>query len=192
MVPFRDYIINGELTPFCTPEEVTAITGVDATGSELLIAGVSDIIRQECGWHIAPSLECSYEPLSGGRLFLLPALWVTEVSSVFDKLENRKMEQGEYEVARNGIVRRCCFQNWGEQLGRYTVTYKAGYDVVPDILKTICAQASASAIKSPVGIASESVGDVSVSYSTTGRAGAIALTSREMELLSPFRLQTRL
>lgn len=182
-----DYRINSTLEPFCSVEELAQITGASSEGAELLLSAASDAIRAECGWHIAGNAECEYELLCGGRSVFLPALIVTEITQVFDVKKQRVLTPDEYEWARNGMLR----GKFSNELGRYQITYKAGYSETPTALKTMTAQVATAAIKSSYGIASESVGDVSVSYSTTRGGGSVELTDHEKSLLRPYRLNTR-
>lgn len=49
-----------------------------------VVGAAAESVRDECGWHIAPSAMESVRVRGGSRVVLLPSLHVTDVASVVD------------------------------------------------------------------------------------------------------------
>ena len=77
--------------------------GLSSTDEQIqaVLYAASAAIRDYCGWHVAPSLECTYTGDGEGRLLVLPAMGVTDVSS----LEVDSAAVTDYEWTAAGMVR---------------------------------------------------------------------------------------
>lgn len=192
-----------ELTDLLTVEEFNTITANKYAGDARIqeaIKAASMAIRNYCGWHIFPQLDCicSERILSGdGRLkragadilIQLPASIVTGVSSV--AIDGNAFT--DFAISPNGLLR--LFDVYRLTISRrteITVVYTAGLqDGITDTIKELAAGRIIRALSGTAGIASESAGGVSVSYSSgwTNGGGAGALQSTDVETLEPYKLR---
>ena len=62
---------NGSLPPLITPHQLEEATGgrfgADTPGVSTVLAGVSAAIRDACGWHVSPVLDCEERTSSRDR-----------------------------------------------------------------------------------------------------------------------------
>ena len=166
-----------ELPPIMDAEDYLAkFGGVHASDAGLAAAldAASAAVRNVCGWHVAPSLECVANVTAEGRLVRLPARLVTAISEVSEN--GAALSTGAYEAHTNGLLRRCEFANWASGWQAVHVEYSAGFDVdaCPD-LADVLARIVDAALTVPAGVASETAGNVSISYSAA--QGALAASS---------------
>jgi len=188
------YEIDGtQLPPLLTVEAFNEMTGGKYAGdlrAASALSAASQAVRNACGWHIAPSLECTATPLHvQPRQVALPANAVTAIASVTEN--GVELTDGEYEWLRNGLVRRACFRCWPMNWNAVTIVYTAGYDAdaVPDLVEAVRAIAEGViAIGGTAGVRSESADGVTVSYSDNASSIAAALTEQQRAALAPYRL----
>ena len=152
---------------------------------ETALAVASAAVRNVCGWHVSPSLEChavltAGDELTGERTRVvpLPASFVSGVYTVAE--DGEELAEGQFAVMRNGLLRRTCFKTWSNAWNGVEVTYQAGYDAaaVPDFTSAV-AHVVEAALSVPFGVNSESAGGVSISYSSEMSAIA-ALTAAQL------------
>lgn len=179
-----------ELPPLVGRDEFDAATGYkwDCNGgADAAIAAASAAIRNHCGWHVAPVLPCTAKLTARGRIAAIPAKMVTAIESVSDG--GRVLTEGQYEARADGLLRRACFCHWTMKWEGVEVAYDAGFDpsAVPDVVQA-CIHLAEAALAAPAGVASESAGGVSVSYSTASASVAAAMTPAIRDALAPFRL----
>lgn len=186
-----------------TAEDFEAITagkyGSDVRVDPLLDAACMSV-RNYCGWHVFPTQTCAFsERLLAGNgrikrvgsdiLIQLPATYVTGVSSVLIDGE----ESTEYDLATNGLLR--IFDVYCHTVTRktvITVEYTAGIpDALMNSIKELVASRVSRGIANPNGVASESAGGVSVSYSASwsNGGGAGTLQSTDIETLEPYKVR---
>lgn len=183
------------LPPLLSAAEFQSMTGgrYDAGRAELALAAASAAVRNACGWHISPSLDCTAVLTAEGKLARVPAAYVSEVSRVEERGKTgtwaELMVPGEAEWSHNGVIRRCCFKAFPPALDAVRVEYTAGYDVhaVPDLAHAVMGIAE-GVLALPAGVSSESAGGVSVSYSASASSIAGALTSGLMAQLAPYKV----
>ncbi|MBR2837778.1 MAG: hypothetical protein IKE55_03240 [Kiritimatiellae bacterium] len=188
------YEIDGtQLPPLLTVEAFDDMTGGRYAGdlrAASALGAASQAVRNACGWHISPQLECTATPLLvQPRLVALPANAVTAVESVTEN--GVELAEGEYEWRRDGLVRRACFERWPSNWDALTIAYTAGYDAgaVPDLAEAVRAIAEGViAIAGSAGVRSESADGVTVSYSSDASSVAAALTEQQRSALVPYRL----
>lgn len=174
---------SDELPRIVDVDAVRAITGTDAPEEQIEAAvdQVGAIIRHHCGWHVCPPLECSYETECEGFPELqLPATHVCDVTSV-----SVDGEQVDFRWKPNGRVVRKDGMAWPREWGSVRIEYAAGVNAAS--LAQMAAKMAASAVASPAGVRSESVGSMSVTYATT----EAELTERQAAFLGAFRLKAR-
>ena len=157
-------------------------------------------IRNYCGWHVYPSLECSFSErlLSGNGwikragtdiLIQLPAAFVTEISKVLIGEE----ESTDFDFESNGLVR--VFDVYQHAVNRktiITVKYTAGVsDALMGGLKELVSHRITHALASSNGVNSETAGGVSVTYNANwvNSARATALPDDNKEVLAPYKVR---
>lgn len=154
---------------------------------ESAIAAATAAIRAYCGWHVAPILTCEYVCDGERGDIWLPCAGLRSVDSV----EFDGVAQDVRGFNRHGRVRTANRQPCGG-LGNVSVTYSAGYDLdaTPDLAQLIAQRVVAEVALSAYGIASETAGGVSISYSGTALsdAGSSFLPDSAKAALSAYRL----
>ena len=167
-----------ELAPLLSVDAFNEMTGDVYEGNERVesaLVAASQAIRNYCGWHICPSLDCTAYPVGGGKIIKLPASYVSSITSVTE--DGVVLSDGQFEWRRDGLLRRTCFKNWSGRWDSIEVEYKAGYsaDAVPDLTEAI-RTITESVLAVTAGVMSESADGVSVSYSASASSIAAALT----------------
>lgn len=157
-------------------------------------------LRNYCGWHVYPAQICSFSErllYGNGRIkrvgpdFIvqLPAAYVTGVTSITIGGE----AWTDFSFEPNGLLR--LFDVYDHKLTRKTeivVTYTAGIPTeLMDSIKELIAGRVSRALTMTNGVASESAGGVSVSYTQnwSSGGGAGALQSTDVETLEPYKLR---
>jgi len=168
-----------QLEPLLSTEDFIGMTGGAHSGNSdrvrTSLEAASQAIRNYCGWHISPSLECKAYPIGGGKIIKLPASYVSGISSVIEN--GKELSSGQYEWRYDGLLRRACFKNWFGGWNGIEIAYTAGYDIdaVPDLAEAVKA-ITESVLAVAAGVISESADGVSVSYSSNASSIAAALT----------------
>lgn len=179
-----------DLEPLLSLEAFNQMTGNVYAGNERVesaLTAASQAIRNYCGWHICPSLECTAYPIGGGKLIKLPASYVSDIASVTE--DGVVLTDGQYEWRHDGLMRRACFRNWSGGWDAIEVTYTAGLetDAVPDLTEAVRA-ITESVLAVTAGVVSESADGVSVSYSTNASSIAAALTTAHKAALETYKV----
>lgn len=199
------YTINDAdaLADMLTVEEFNTLTANKFAGDARIpkaIAAACMGIRNYCGWHVSPSQAClcSERLLYGnGRikrvgadfLIQLPATCVTGVTSVTIGGD----AWTDYACESNGLLR--LFDVYKHGITRKTeiaVVYTAGISAgLMGSIKELIAGRVTRALTATNGVASESAGGVSISYTQnwTSGAGAGTLQSTDVETLEPYKLR---
>lgn len=185
------YYTVGDCPTIITPEQFRALTGGKLSSKpetvKAMLEAVSSAARGYCGWHISPELECVYQGEADGGIVRLPAMAVTDVLRV--EVNGREVDPSTYEWTKVGLVKlhcNCCAERWNST----RVYFTAGVDAAGG-LAAVVAQIASNALVAPAGIASEHAGQVGLTYNQTssGVSGGVSLLSRDMALLSPWRLR---
>lgn len=140
-----------------------------------LLEAASEAVRNFCGWHVAPSAECTCMLTAEGAVADLPLRDVTAVSSV--------EEDGEpvaFEWRRCGMVRKRG-GSFGGSWDGVTVQCTAGTEPDAGLKRAVCAIAENMLTVSQTA-AQESAGNVSVTYRGE------TLSERDRMALEPYRL----
>lgn len=184
------YEIKESMDPLLSEERFHTITnnafaGNQRVGQALLAA--SQVIRNYCGWHICPSMDCEAEPMGDGNVRRLPAGYVSEIEDVYEKGEITPSL--EYEWRENGLIRKNGCGRWATGWKAVKVVYKAGYEIeaVPDLAEAVAA-ITAGVLSVTAGVTSESADGVSISYSASASSIAAALTSQQKSALEPYKV----
>lgn len=159
--------------------------GMSSTDTEIQAAldSVSAAVRDWCGWHVAPSLECTFTGEGEGRLLVLPAMGMTAVSS----LEIAGVSVDSFEWTAAGMVRLTSGvfpDSWRSVECVYTAGFTAG------AIGQVVAQIASNALAAAPGVANERAGNVSITYNQTGAGitGGVSLLPRDLAILAPYKL----
>lgn len=195
ITPYGYDVVDDDLTALpnlVTADDIAAASGgrIEATDARLasVCSAVSTAIRDYCGWHVAPALQCVVTTEVKTRIITLPAKLVTEVDSV--SVAGSTLDADSFEWKRAGLLRLSRNPIRRGRWGAYTVQYTAGLDVSASPLAQVAVQVALNNLAASPGVRSESVGQVSVSYNATadGVSGGVTLLDRDRELLKQYRL----
>ena len=207
------YIMDAEALPnFISKIEFDNFTNgkfvQDARATKTL-PSASEAIRNYCGWHISPSLTCGMfynvrdlrDAFVGPDLLVqLPATYVTSIEKIIinavwnaDKNGWDGDELTEYDIGMGtGLLR--IYDVGAHSLDRKSkifIKYIAGYPEAPASIKELTADRVTHAVANPYGVASESAGGVSVSYSSiwAGSTNASSLADDSREVLEVYKVK---
>lgn len=150
---------------------------------QAVLDAVSAAIRDFCGWHVSPVIECTYTGRGNGDLLMLPSMCVQSVESLTVSGE----ETTEYEWTDAGMVR-LTNNRFPDSWRSVVCTYTAG--VSSASVAQVAAQIAAKSLAAAPGVSSERAGDVSITYNATGTGitGGVSLLARDYALLYPYKL----
>ena len=182
------YDIDAQSIPdIMTVSDFNQITGNKYAGNasiEPAIKAAQDAIRNYCGWHVSPSLKCSFtdDSLPKKRVIQLPATHVTSVTSVTVGNENVT-----FRAKQNGLVR-TDYPMTQDEWQDATIVYQAGLDSCA-VVKDLIVHRVVHALAVPAGVQSETAGGVSITYtaSWTSNNRATNLPDDNLTVLSPYR-----
>ena len=208
------YIYDAETLPdFITPLDFSNFTngkfGVADARISPNIASASAAIRNYCGWHISPSLECGMfynvhdlrDAFVGPDLLIqLPATYVSKVSEVILNAKDRDGElEGEiisdpdrFDAGMgNGLLR---IYDVGrlDRKSKIFVKYTAGLPASNiAVIKEQVANRVSHAVTNSYGITSEAAGGVSVTYNSAwaGKSSSTALANDSREVLDTYKVK---
>lgn len=183
------YEIDGDLAPIVTLEEFQARTANAYTQTDKItaaLAGASAVVRNACGWHVAPSMPCRATMDGGERRTFLPSMFVTNVSSVAVQGED---VTDACEWSRLGELRIHAYVP--DRLRAVVCEYVAGVEAMED-LKALVTSVVQRAVGVTYGVSSETAGGVSITYGSGAVAGAggVLLTPADVAALAPYMLRT--
>jgi len=172
-----------------TAEEFAVLTGntlsSTTTQIEAVLSGVSQVVRDYCGWHVSPKLTCTWKGDGDGRIVELPAIFVSEIASV--KVDGRTLSSNEYQWKQDGLIRLAqpLKDDWGR---RVEVEFSAG--VSSAAIQDVVSQVAVNYLVAPAGVSSEMVGSAMITYNATGYgiAGGIRLHSTDKATLAQYRI----
>ena len=167
-------------------EEFRALCpGMSSTDGEVQAAldSVSAAVRDWCGWHVSPSLECTFTGEGEGRLLVLPAIGVTAVSSL--EVDGAAVDAFEWTAAGMVRLKSGVFPDvWRSVECVYTAGFTSG------AIGQVVAQIASNALAAAPGVATERAGNVSITYNQTGNGitGGVSLLPRDLAILAPYKL----
>lgn len=189
------------LPPLITKQEFNDYTAGKYSGDSRIdsnIQAVSAAIRNYCGWHVYPSIQCQFSTTFFDRrvavvrrsiMVQLPAKFVTAVSKVV--VDGRPCSA--YVVQTNGLIK--VYDALFSRIREYStieIEYTAGLSSeLTEAVKELAAHRITHALASSAGIQSETAGGVSITYSAnwTNSARSTALADDNKEVLEPYRVQ---
>lgn len=180
------YDVSEPIQPIITLDMFHALTNnayLDNPRALAALNAASQAIRNYCGWHICPEVECTANPVGGALVTRLPAAYVSAISSV----KENGITLDAYEWRKDGLLRKTC--PWTDKWDGIEVVYTAGYpaSAVPDLAEAVCTVAS-GVMSVSAGVTSESADGVSVSYSASASSIAAALTSQQKSALESYKV----
>ena len=169
------------------------------------IKSATNAIRNYCGWHIYPNLECEMlyrvfdlrDSFIGSDLLIqLPSTFVTGIKSVllnarFEDDEWNGDETTDFDLDRSGLLRLYSVSNI-DRRSKIRIVFDSGLgDSEMASLKELTAHRVTHAVSSSYGVMSESAGGVSVSYSAVwaGNTRSTALPDDNKEVLNPYKVK---
>lgn len=186
-----DQTWNG-IPPLISRADFNKATGnrwsTDTDMVDMVLAAVSQAVRNFCGWHIAPNLPCLYIAYGlEGKIAKLPSMMVTECDVSTD--DGSDFPSG-IEWQPRGLVRRDDGCDWPQDWGKYAFEFSSGYES-DAMLSQIIVQVASNHMAAAPGIREEQAGAVRLSYNqmANGVSGGVTLLDREQMLLAPYRLQ---
>lgn len=184
------YDVEDGLAPIISAARFNEITGGAYCSNpriEAAIGAASQAIRNFCGWHVCPSLDCVANPAGGSAVAKLPASYVSAIEYV--KENGITLNSGGYEWRKDGLLKRANPYRWSDSWDGIEVSYTAGFDAeaVPDLVEAVVS-ITAGVLAVAAGVQSESADGVTISYSASASSIAASLTSQQKCALEPYRL----
>ncbi|WP_299542032.1 hypothetical protein [uncultured Streptomyces sp.] len=171
--------------PWATPEDLRVHLRLDTIDPELAAAAISaaqTVVRGALRQHVDQVQDAVLHLVGTGRHIMnLPEMPVTGLASV--TVDGTVLEAAAYRWNRHGILRSLggCWPLDAD----ITVVCTHGWATVPDVVARVCVQVAGRAWVNPKeAVASESLGDYSVSYDKQ-RTGQ-AVTDFEARILEPY------
>jgi hypothetical protein len=201
---------------FCTVADVRDFLQVDVDEAAAMraIVEATAAIRNYCRqWiELVEDEEITLDVMQPRSNLLLPELPVVEVSEVIE--DGELLVDGEdYMLAQYGQLMRLAggngsYSRWAQGVQIVVVTYTHGYDTLPDDVVAVATRAASRAYQAGLfaddtsgvpGVASKSLGDYSVSY-TSGSGGGVGegmlgasaarmLLLSEKDMLNKYRIK---
>lgn len=197
------------LPPLATPDDIAARLGRDLTDAEnqrapVLLADASAQVRRYCRRDFLQHTDESVILYGHDSEILLPQYPVQSVTSVtaigggmglpnvpipwytFDGVRKIRIDPG------HGIINLPEIW-WTSDLypGTFEIVYSYGYEIVPDDVVMVCANAALSVLTAPTmaaGVIGETIGPYSYRLERGGGGVAVALTSADLAALKDYRI----
>lgn len=163
------------------PDDLTGFPG--APFSPAVVAAAAAAVRDECGWHIAPTITTTARVRPVGKLLFLRTLHLIDVEAVTDSggedVEVEDVEEGTGIVVLKRAPR-----------GRVGVEFTHGYEKCPPALLGVIAERAQRIARGSVR--QESAGSLSVTYeSSNPRPGVQAAGDSSAGVLARYTLPGR-
>jgi hypothetical protein len=148
-----DLLQVGRAAPSSDPDYLAFASG----DADFFLRAAGEVIRDYCGWHIAPSISDVYEKLAIGSqgIIMLPSGYVTEVTSVtitspagdtvLDPATDYVWYRQGFIEAVSPLWRYGYGAPYGSSPALATVEMTHGYDVVPLAVKAVAYELAQSA-----------------------------------------------
>lgn len=137
---------------------------IDRARADFILGAVSDEVRKfsRLTFETHTDEEITLDG-SGTTILLLPALPVTDVSSVV-VAEEELDEIDDYEWSAKGILRRLGGYVWEQKFRSVTVTYSHGFTEVPEDVRLLVVRVAARGWANPTSVTNESAAGYSAGY----------------------------
>lgn len=164
----------------------------EAYTAQQLLVGATALVREYCGWHIAPSATETVEvDGSGSAIQSLPTMRLTALATVTEA--GTAVNVSDLDWSEYGVVEKHTAGWWTGRRRGVTAEITHGFDETPGWLVTlICAVAGRAFLAAP-GVVQESAGGESVTYaqSSPGAGGSVLLLPAELAMLDRLALPGR-
>lgn len=154
---------------------------------EYALRTASDMIRDYCGWVVAPlTTETLHLDGPDSRTLVLPTLNLVELVALAQNAI--PVSLADVHPSRTGTVRsRTPFV---DAYGHVAATIRHGLDPVPSPIVDLTLQMAARALGSPLGVVREQSLVANITWSTTaaGVAGGTVIMEHEKATLAPYRI----
>ena len=203
------YIMDVEKLPdfISTPDFYNYTNGKFGNDTRIAtgIPSATEAIRNYCGWHISPSLTCGMlynvkdlrDAFVGPDLLVqLPATYVTGIEKIVINAvwngDNNDWDGDvltDYDIGMGTGLLRIYDIGSLDRKSKIFIKYTAGYPNTPAAIKELTADRVTHAVANPYGVASETAGGVSVSYSSlwAGNSNASAWQMTAVKFLNSTR-----
>lgn len=156
-------------------ELATILTSTDAQRLE----EAEGLVRDYCGWHIAPSRsEVLTLDGTGNRILPLPSLHVTAVASITE--EGRTVALSTVDISASGYIKRDTA--WSCKPGSIVVTLTHGYTPVPPGVSGLVKRLAQQGVNNPNGASRIKDGPFEEAYSQ------MVLSTADELVLGPYRI----
>lgn len=167
----------------------TALTKYKDGDVDLALEVATSLIRDHCGWHIAPSVTAmvTVDP-THHPILMLPTTYLTAVATVTELGELVPAE--DYDWSELGFLTRRC-GSWGWRPRSVIVTMTHGYAEVPPEVQAV-ALGIATRMETPAStVKAQTAGPYSVQTTThaDGSVGGLSLNLEERAVLARYRLE---
>lgn len=167
------------------------LAGTLAASEDQRLEQAEALVREFCGWHIAPSRTGVTHTVRtyGGRDIFLPSMYVTAVSSVTEAGTTLTVDDDYTWLAPSGVIRRVGYWARDEEVA---VTFTHGYPFPPAAVVGIVQSVAQRAVDNPGSLVRTQRGPFSDTYSTTGtnQVATLSLLDSEKETLRRYRIPT--
>jgi hypothetical protein len=118
---------------------------------EFFLKAAGEVVRDYCGWHIAPpQTDTATVPIGSYGYLVLPSTHITAVASV--TVDDQVLGEGDYLWDPRGWIELC--RRWCHD-EKATVSFTHGYDTCPLAVKSVVLEVANTATQTPGGNASE-------------------------------------
>lgn len=186
-------------TPLVTIEQLSGylkrgFTDLDAYTAQLMIDGTCAAVTEYCGWHIAPVVTETVTVDGTGTLIqTLPTLNLLSLDSVDEN--GLHLDVDRIDWSANGIMEKRSGAWWTGRRRGVIADISHGYEVTPSWVTTLICAAAGRAFVSPLGVAQESAGGESITYTVprpptlvTAPPGTVVLLAFEKKMLDRIRV----
>lgn len=162
---------------------------LDAYTAQQMLDAAEELVREYCGWHIAPSrTETLTADGSGSRIQPLPTMHLTavvEASEAGTALDVNALDWSTY-----GVLEKQDGGAWTSRRRGVVAEVTHGFAATPSWLLALLCSAAGRALLTPLGIAAESAGGESVTYATPYLTppGAVMFLEAEYRMLDRLAL----
>lgn len=146
------------------------------------------LVREYCGWHIAPlrtGIEVTVDG-SGSQVLDLPTLMLLDVVSILE--DGVTVALSDVQWTEAGYLWRAT--PWTSELRGVVVTIDHGYEDVPASVEGVVQAVAQRAVQNPGSLVRKQVGPFGDTYSQTGfnQSLPIALLDAEREILDHYKI----
>lgn len=150
------------------------------------IAAAEQMVRDYCGWHVAPVVtQTLVLDGSGARSLFVPSLKVLNITDC--KVRGVELDVSTLEWSGDGFLRRDC--GWPARLRSVELTLEHGFESAPS-LSEIIKEMAARAMSAVGGRTREAAGGVNITNAMVapGVSGGVVLMEHEKAALDRYRI----